>query len=207
MILALKPLVNAHPQASEKPIMQDLISTARGLGNDPATQTQAVARLMLQATVEFLFKRDGHGGHPGDRTPCCPAPCSMMQTTSSTSEKSASAAKVTAAARSAVAGGENFAMPGAGNRRENERFADTDARTRRREKPKPGWTTSRAGLGRLKCYSETAVVVLVLLSWWFVAVKGRKRTFASTRPRRWVAIGLKSPARGRRSRNAWCQHC
>eukprot|EP00752_Nemacystus_decipiens_P007876 g7036.t1 len=62
MILLLKPLIKAHPQASEPPVMQDLISAARGSGHDLATQTRAAARLMLQATVEFLYKRDDHGG-------------------------------------------------------------------------------------------------------------------------------------------------
>ena len=62
MSFALYPLLLAHPQASERPELADLAAQARDSGGDGATQTQAAARLMLAAVIEFLCKREGHGG-------------------------------------------------------------------------------------------------------------------------------------------------
>ncbi len=62
MIFVLQGLIVAHPQAPEPPVLQDHYDSARATGGDGAQQAQVAARLMIQATMEFLYKREDRGG-------------------------------------------------------------------------------------------------------------------------------------------------
>eukprot|EP00752_Nemacystus_decipiens_P015626 g13946.t1 len=54
MKFALFPLLQAHPQSPERPELADFVAQGHANGGNEATQTQAAARLMLAAVIEFL---------------------------------------------------------------------------------------------------------------------------------------------------------
>eukprot|EP00752_Nemacystus_decipiens_P015646 g13963.t1 len=81
MDFALFPLLQAHPQAPERPELADLVAQARANAGDEATQTQAAARLMLVAVIESLCKREGHEPTPSTTGSAAPAPLLGAATT------------------------------------------------------------------------------------------------------------------------------
>lgn len=62
VLCVCEPMLDAHPEAREPPVLADAIGAAAARGGDGATVTLHAKRLILQSTIEFLFTREGHGG-------------------------------------------------------------------------------------------------------------------------------------------------